>query len=88
MPTPTGLPKVGEVWRHTQTLPKTDGSGEWETISVDVIIIERSGGSYWSARLQYPDGRVRLVVDVSYWHSKGEFTFVRKLGGAVEARFG
>lgn len=71
MPTPTGLPKVGEKWQMASTLPP-----DWETERVVVTILARGTGSYWSVRVRLPDGQVRLWVDASYSLTKGEFTYV------------
>jgi hypothetical protein len=78
MPTPTGLPKAGEVWERRFRLPP-----DWQLQTGRVTILERSGGSYWSVRvrLHKPEEHqppVQLWVDASYWHSKGEFVYVGK----------
>lgn len=73
MPTPTGLPKVGETWKHTQKLPP-----DWKEESTEFVVLERGRGDYWSLRVKYPDGRVRLLVDASYFLQKGELTLVKK----------
>lgn len=86
MPTPSGLPKVGEVWTRTSSLPP-----DWQPSVVTVKVLERGGGSYWSLRVEVlsytvagvvtpvPERqRVQLWVDASYWHSKGELVFARR----------
>lgn len=65
MPTPTGLPKAGETWRMRR------GSEV-----VDVVVIKRGSGTYWSLTVRGPDGRTRLWVDASYYVKVGELTYL------------
>jgi hypothetical protein len=61
MPTATGLPKPGEIWRLTRKLPP-----DWQPIVLEVEILERSRGDYWSVRVRHLDtGQSALWVDVS-----------------------
>src|SRR5512145_2800630 len=83
MPTPGGLPKPGEIWRRTQTLPKAGTGGrEWETTTVDVEIIERGSGQMWSVQVRLPDGQVKLWTEMSYDWSRGNFTFLHSAKSA------
>jgi len=75
MPTPGGLPKPGEHWRLRKRLPKS--GGQWETITIDMIVVERGTGSFWPLRVRdIHTGEVRLWVDASYDFSQGWLTYV------------
>jgi hypothetical protein len=77
MPTPSGLPKAGERWRHSWTLPVSrDGKTVWESGFEDFTVISRGGGEYWSMRVRYDNGRVKLLVDPSYWLATGNLKFL------------
>lgn len=45
MPTPTGLPKVGEIWEHTRSLPP-----DWKPQTVRFVVLARGRGDYWSLK--------------------------------------
>lgn len=65
MPTPTGLPKPGEHWRLTATLPP-----DWKPESVDVTIVERGKGDYWSIVVdRHDNGKRERWVDAAAWLS-------------------
>lgn len=76
MPTPTGLPKVGEIWERTYRLPP-----DWEPNTVRFEVLSRSGGEYWSMRVRVLSpvaefqNPVQLWVDPAYWFSQGELKF-------------
>lgn len=82
MPTPTGLPKVGEIWKRTVRLPP-----DWKPHVTVFKVLERGRGDYWSMRviMLSIDGELppefhrgpQLWVDCAYWMSKGELEFVR-----------
>jgi hypothetical protein len=42
MPTPTGLPKVGEVWERTFSQPPA------EPVVTRFVVLERTAGDYWA----------------------------------------
>jgi len=82
MPTPTGLPKPGEVWKRTSRLPP-----DWTPHVTVFRVIERGRGDYWSMRVRvieidgeppsaYHD-RPKLWVDCAYWMRCGELELVR-----------
>ena len=75
MPTPTGLPKPGEIWERRVKLPP-----DWALQTFEVEVIERGTGAYWSLRVKEPSGKISLWVDASYWASRGELVFVRVKG--------
>jgi hypothetical protein len=48
----------------------------WKTETIDVLVLERGSGDFWSLRVRGPDGKERLWVDISYAWSRGKFTYV------------
>jgi len=82
MPTPTGLPKAGEVWQRTHALPGR------EPVSFQFVVLARGGGSYWSLRVYVPGkGRV-LWVDPAYWFAQGQLAYVGPAGPETRAKLG
>lgn len=87
MPTPTGLPKVGEVWDRKFGYPNQ------EEAPLRFVVLERSRGDYWALRvyIQNP-GHNRphrvLWVDAAYWMSQGEFEYVGPAGPKTKKRLG
>lgn len=82
MPTPTGLPKVGEVWELTLKLP-----GQPST-SQKVVVVERGRGDYWSLRVFSYSGGTRLWVDASYHFSRGDLKYVGPAGLNTKKKLG
>lgn len=74
MPTPTGLPKPGEVWERTLRLPP-----DWRPETVRFKVLARGTGSYWSLTVDAGKGR-QMWVDASYWLSQGELRYVGQDG--------
>ena len=82
MPTPTGLPKVGEVWELTTKLPP-----DWTPHTVRCVVLERGTGSYWSLRVfipkELPRNQRQLWVDASAWlHGSGTGRQLKYIGPA------
>jgi len=78
MPTPSGLPKAGEVWERTYRLPP-----DYTPTSYRFTVLERGRGDYWSLRVRLHDpgphqNPVQLFVDPAYWFSQGELTYIGK----------
>lgn len=82
MPTPTGLPKVGEVWERTIKLPP-----EWKPFTYSFVVLERSRGDYWSMRV-YANGSEQLWVDPAYSLARGELRYVGPAGPKTKERLG
>jgi hypothetical protein len=92
MPTPTGLPKPGEVWRRTYSLPP-----DWIPETVTFIVIRRGRGDYFALWVHVhsvngepvaPAQQQKLWVDAAYWHSRGELAYVGKAGPETRKRIG
>jgi hypothetical protein len=87
MPTPTGLPKVGEVWELAISIPGR------QIRPRRVVVIERSAGEYWSLRVAYrttPDGpwQRHLWVDASYHLRQGWLRYIGPAGPNTKASLG
>jgi hypothetical protein len=81
MPTPTGLPKAGEVWELSVVIGRPPGPQQ-------VVILERSRGDYWSLRV-YANGRgIMLWVDAPYWLKKGWIKYIGEAGPKTRERLG
>ena len=81
MPTPTGLPRTGEIWQLE--LPTARPR--------QVVVISRSTGDYWSLRVAARRGGVwrrDLWVDPAYWLAKGWLTYVDQAGPQTRADLG
>jgi len=90
MPTPTGLPKPGEIWKRTFRLPGYGGDKNWYTHEIKFKVLERGRGDYWSLRVEIlevksgdpgddpgmPRDRRQLWVDPANWFRLGQLTFV------------
>jgi hypothetical protein len=72
VPTPTGLPKVGEIWERRFRLPP-----DWEEEVIRFVVLERSAGDYWSLRVYAQGQGRRFWVDPAYWHSRGELRYIK-----------
>ncbi len=82
MPTPTGLPKVGEVWERRFGYPNS------ETTPIRFVVLERGGGAYWPLRV-YIAGKGRVLwVDSAYWFSQGELKYVGPAGPETKKKLG
>lgn len=82
MPTPTGLPKVGEIWELAIRIPGR------EVVPQRVVVLERSGGEYWSLRVANAQGRRTLWVDTSYHLQQGWLKYIAPAGPETRKRFG
>lgn len=83
MPTPTGMPKVGEVWERTIKLPP-----HWVPHTIRVVVLERGKGDYWSLRVYTAAGLRQLWVDASYWLMKGELKYIGEAGHETKKKLG
>ena len=87
MPTPTGLPKVGEVWRLAIPIPGR------QPVVHQVVVIGRTPGEYWGLRVasrrtaEGPWER-RLWVDASYHLHQGWLTYVGPAGPKTKGELG
>lgn len=90
MPTPTGLPKPGEIWERTIRLPITGKPGKWDTTVTRFVVLERTAGQNWSLRVHARGDRQpkRWWTDVSYGFSKGEFRYIGQAGPETRKRLG
>jgi hypothetical protein len=82
MPTPTGLPKKGEIWRLAIQIPGHPRQPK------HVIVLERGSGSYWSMRVADRSGNRTQWVDCAYWFKMGWLTYVQDAGPKTRSRFG
>ncbi len=83
MPTPTGLPKVGEVWEMREKLPP-----DWKEDRFRVVILERGRGDYWYLRVADKDGKRHLWVDATYYFSQGKLHYIGNAGPNTRKRLG
>jgi hypothetical protein len=85
MPTPTGLPRVGEVWERNVVLP-----GQPQ-IPVQAVVLERSQGDYWGLKVAIPSkgGWIRTNwVDPAYWLGQGWLRYIGPAGPATRKEVG
>jgi hypothetical protein len=86
MPTPGGLPKRGEVWESTRTLP-----GQ-ETHTTRFVVLERGRGDYWSMRVfipgKGPGKGKQLWVDPAYQMKMGELKYIGPAGPETRKKLG
>jgi hypothetical protein len=83
MPTPTGLPKVGEVWERTQKLPP-----DWTPHVTRVVVLYRSRGDYWALRVYIPGKGRTLWVDPAAWFARGELKYIGPAGTKTKRKLG
>ncbi len=83
MPTPTGLPKVGEVWERTLKLPP-----DWTPHVIRFVVLARGTGSYWSLRVYIPDKGRELWVDPAYQMKQGELKYIGPAGPKTKRKLG
>jgi hypothetical protein len=85
MPTPTGLPKVGEVWERTFKLPP-----DWKPNVIRFVVLERGRGEYWSLRVYVPKARnvIQSWVDPAYWFQRGELKYIGPAGPDTRRKLG
>lgn len=84
MPTPSGLPKVGERVRYTWL--DSQGNKEFR----DGTVMERSGGAYWALKVRWDeptwDGKyTKWMVDAPYFWGKGRTAYSGMLRLAPKA---
>jgi hypothetical protein len=82
MPTPSGLPKVGEVWQLAIRVPGQPVSPQ------RVVILERTRGDYFALRVYTSDGRRVLWVDSAYHLQQGWLTYVGPAGPQTRKKLG
>jgi len=78
MPTPTGLPKAGEVWEKTVKLPP-----DWQPHTTRFVVIQRGRGDYWSLRVAVRNGdhyKMDLWVDAAYAMQQGQLRYIGPAG--------
>jgi len=83
MPTPTGLPKVGEVWERTLKLPP-----DWNPQNVRFVVLERGRGDYWPLRVYIPGKGPQLWVDAAYYLAHGELKYIGPAGPNTRENLG
>ena len=77
MPTPTGLPKVGEVWELTRRIPGSP------VTPLRFIVLERGRGDYWAMRVAIREGdhyRKTLWVDNAFSMKMGWLAYIGPAG--------
>jgi hypothetical protein len=84
MPTQTGLPRKGEIWERNIKWPGAAKNPE----PLQVVILERTRGDYWSLRVHIPGEGEKLWVDPAYWFAKGEFTYIGPAGPETLKKLG
>jgi hypothetical protein len=92
MPTPTGLPKPGEIWEKRTKLPEPGGGDRvWKEYVTRFQVISRSRGDYWAMHVKVLSGggieervttmgeRARLQhwVDCAWWMRNGELHYIK-----------
>lgn len=82
MPTPGGLPKVGEVWELAVRIP------DRPVVPQRVVILERSGGEYWAVHVWHPTRGRQLWVDASYHLRVGWFKYLCPAGAETRKKLG
>lgn len=93
MPTPTGLPKAGEVWSHQVTILGKSGPKR------QFVVLSRSGGDFWSMNIAEPlrpldDGgrppgyHRRLMIDCAYSLSQGWLKYIGPAGPKTRKELG
>ena len=82
MPTPKGLPKVGEVWEV-----KPYGQAEH---TYRFVVMERSRGDYFSMRVYAPSRQPRLLlmVDPAYQLRHGWMKYIGPAGPETKRKLG
>lgn len=84
MPTPTGLPKPGEIWERTIKRPPN-----FRPESVQFIVLERRGsGSQWSLRVYLKNHGERTWVDAGFLFGSREFQYIGVAGPKTKKRLG
>jgi len=83
MPTPTGLPKVGEVWERTWSLPP-----DWKPQTIRFVVLERGRGDYWSLRVYVPGKGRQLWVDPANWFRLGQLKYIGPAGSKTKEKLG
>jgi hypothetical protein len=83
MPTPTGLPKVGEVWESTRKLPP-----DWTPHVTRFVVLERGRGDYWSMRVYIPGQGKKLWLDPAYQMMMGGLKYIGPAGPETRKRLG
>lgn len=87
MPTPTGLPRVGEVWERTFRLPPEPGH-KVQIQKIRFVVLERGTGSYWSLRVHTANGDDQLWTDASYWQRNGQLRYIGLAGPETKKKLG
>ena len=82
MPTPTGLPKVGEVWELSVRIPGRP------VVPQRVVVLERIPGSYWGLRVYTERRERKLWVDPAYWLKVGWLKYIGPAGPETKKKLG
>ena len=88
MPTPTGLPKVGEVWEKTIKLPPRRQGEPWETTVIRFVVLERGRGDYWSLKVYVPGLGRDHWVDPAYYFGIGQLKYIGSAGPNTKKKLG
>jgi len=83
MPTPTGLPKVGEVWEQTRCL-----SPDWKPSVTRFVVLERGLGQRWSLRVYVPGHGRKLWVNGAAWLARGQLRYIGPAGPETKRKLG
>lgn len=87
MPTPGGLPKVGEVWELTRRVFGLTPTKTRVQV-IRFVVLERGRGDYWSLRVYVPGEGRRLWVDATYYFKRGEFKYIGPAGPETKKKLG
>jgi hypothetical protein len=82
MPTPTGLPKVGEVWEL-----QVDILGDKGPVQ-RVVVLERTKGDLWALRVISAKHKRELWVGAAYWLKIGWLKYIGPAGPETRKRLG
>jgi hypothetical protein len=88
VPTPTGLPKTGEVWERTWRQPP-----DWQPQSMRFVVLNRGKGDYWSLRVAISQGPGKPYlrehwVDPAYAFSRNQLKYIGPAGPETKKRLG
>lgn len=82
MPTPTGLPKVGEIWERTTKLPP-----DWRPQTIRFLVLERGRGELWSMKVYIPKRGTMLWPEASYFMHVQELSYIGDANPQVRKHF-
>lgn len=90
MPTPTGLPKVGEVWERTTRIYSSKPT-RTRIQKIRFVVMERGRGDYWSMRVAIRKGdhyKISLWVDPAYAMQQRQLTYIGPAGPKTKKALG